>query len=105
MTEDRIIPDPGDLFWTIVTTIMDWSQFNDEAAVCQAAGFPTGTRGHSVYCSFWEGTADPDDVCSVRLKNTGAFSFHDFEDALCEFGSPPAGGVDIRLVGCFVKVA
>ena len=105
MTEDRIIPDPGDLYWTLVTTLVDWSAYNDETAVCQATGFPAGTRGHHIYCTFWEGSADPDDVCSVRLNAAGAFGFYDFDDTLSEFGSPPDAGADIQLTGCFIKAA
>ena len=105
MTEDRIIPGFSDLYWTEVTAIQDWSEYNDEAAVVQATGFPAGTRGHHIYSSFWEGDADPDDVCSVKLSDTGGFSFADFDDSETEFGTPPDAGADIYLVGCFVKAA
>ena len=105
MTEDRIIPDAGDLYWTEVNTLVDWSMFNDEAGIVAATGFPAGTRSHHIYCSFWEGSGDPDDVCSVRLNATGAFGFYDFDDTESEFGTPPDAGADIYLVGCFVKAA
>ena len=104
MIEHRIISDFSDLFWTLVTTIQDWSLYNDEASVVAATGFPAGTRGHHIYCSFWE-VDDPDDVCSVKLANSGSFSLADFDDAACEFGSPPDAAEDIFLVGCFVKAA
>jgi hypothetical protein len=105
MTQNRIIPDPNDLFWTLFSAILDWSEFYDEAALCQAAGFPSGTRGHHIYVTCWQGTDDPDDVCSVKLSNTGAMSYAAFDDSECEFGSPPGSGDDVYILGCFVKAA
>ena len=105
MTEDRIISSANDLYWTRITAVLDWSEFYDEAAICAATGFPTGTRGHHIYCSFWQGSADPDDVCSVKLASDGGISYADFDDAECEFGSGPDAGGYVYLTGCFVKAA